>query len=513
MSESEHESASVAEPVGEGVAESAELAAAEAKYKLSLKVDVTDVGPCKKRVQVVVPRADIDHFYNEAIKELVGSATVPGFRPGHVPRKLIERRFRKEVGDTVRQQVLMESLEQLAEEHELDAINEPNLDVEDLEIPEQGDFSYDFEVEVRPEFDLPDYNGLRIRRPVRTVTDDEVHEYVNEYLEQFGQVVPHDGPAEAGDFLTVDLSFESPKWHFRHLSDLNVRVRPVLEFTDATIKDFGDKTVGATPGATFEFSTTISAEAAQTAMRGEPVVARFVVRDVKRLRMPELNDEFLSSLGVEDAKSLNESARRILERQVVYEQRQATRRQVLSQITVSATWDLPESLVSRQVQNALHRELLEMRQAGFNEEYIASRENELRQEQVSMTRQALKEHFVLNKIATQAKLEVTPDDIEEEIHAMAQQRGESSRKMRVRLARQDLMENLEAQILERKAVDYVLERAVFEDETVSPRSVNLAFALGTSICALADAQPTPVNAPPPVTGAPAAAAGIETAQG
>src|SRR6185312_3959421 len=100
--------------------------------------------------------------------------------------------------------------------------------------------------------------------------------------------------------------------------------------------------------------------------------------------------------------------------------------------------ELPESLVKRQVENALRREILEMQQAGFTDEDIRARENELLQQQISMTRQALKEHFVLDKISTQEKLEVTPEDVNTEISYMAFQRGESPRKVRARIEKQDL---------------------------------------------------------------------------
>src|SRR5260370_33221864 len=103
-----------------------------------------------------------------------------------------------------------------------------------------------------------------------------------------------------------------------------------------------------------------------------------------------------------------------------------------------------------------------MQQAGFTDEQIRARQNELLQQQISMTRQALKEHFVLDKIATQEKIEVTPQDKDVEISYMAMQRGESPRKVRARLEKTGLLEKLEAQILERRAVEVVPDRAVFE---------------------------------------------------
>ncbi len=143
---------------------------------------------------------------------------------------------------------------------------------------------------------------------------------------------------------------------------------------------------------------------------------------------------------------------------MTYEQRQAVREQVLEKITESATWDLPEQLVRRQVENALRRTILEMQQAGFTTREIQARENKLRQNAVSSTRQALKEHFILDKIAEKESIEVVPADIETEIRLMAVQRGESPRRVRARLEKTGMIENLEAQIRERKAVDIILDR-------------------------------------------------------
>ena len=153
----------------------------------------------------------------------------------------------------------------------------------------------------------------------------------------------------------------------------------------------------------------------------------------------------------------------------------------------SATWELPESLVNKQTENALRREMLEMQQAGFTTQQIMARENELRQQSVTSTRQALKEHFVLDRIATQEKVEVTPIDIDSEINMMAVQRGESPRRVRARLQKSGVIENLEAQIRERKAVDFILRSAQFEDVPAPPKSTTAADdvqALPLSVCGI-----------------------------
>ena len=462
--------------------EAAEVQGEEGPFKMTLDVQVTSAGPCKKHVRVIVPRSDIDHFHQEALKELMGTAAVPGFRTGHVPKKLVEKRFKTEVSDHVKQKVLVNSLEQAVEDQKLDAINEPNLDVKDLTLPESGDFTYEFDVEVRPEFDLPSYDGLKLQRPVREVTDADVKTYIERYLSQFGQLVPQDGAAEAGDYVVVNIHCKKGDEKLGHSHDKTIRIRPTLRFQDAELPGFDQLMVGAKPGDKKTAEVTISTEAEKVELRGEKAQVEFDVTDVKRLRLPEMNKEFLDQINVESEEKLIDEVREVLERQVTYEQRQATRRQVLDKMTESATWDLPESLVRRQVENALRREVLEMQQAGFTDEAIRARENELLQQQISMTRRALKEHFILDKLATQEKLEVTPAEIDTEITIMASQRGESPRKVRARMEKQGLIENLMAQMLERKAVDVILAKAVYEDIPAPKETRDQIEAIYVSVC-------------------------------
>jgi len=456
------------------------------RYRLAIEVKIQNVGPCKKHVQVKVPRADIDHFSTEAVKEIVLTAAVPGFRAGRVPPALAKSRFREEIADSVRQRVLMSSLEQLADENSLDPINEPDFDVESLRIPDEGDFEYEFDVEVRPEFELPNYGGLSIQRPIREVTENDVSAYLKRFLGQYATHGAHDGPAEAGDFVTANLEFSRNGESYRNIPNIDLQLKPTIRFRDTEITGFDQLMAGSTPGTVKTVEIVISNEAEQIEMRGERLTATITVSAVKRLQSPEMNSAFFERIGYSDDQELRDEIQGMLQRQVTYEQRQACRKQVLAKITESATWELPETLVNKQTENALRREILEMQQAGFTSQQILARENELRQQSVSSTRQALKEHFVLDRIASQEKIEVTPIDIESEINMMAVQRGESPRRVRARLQKSGVIENLEAQIRERKAVDFILRSAQFEDvpAPAPTTSADDVQALSLSVCGM-----------------------------
>src|SRR5262245_31537576 len=165
-----------AEPTtGTAVAE-ANGAAAEELGKLRQDVVITDAGPCKKHIKVTVNREDIDTRIDEKISKLIleEHALVAGFRPGKAPREVVARRFQKDVTEQVRAEVLMASLEQLAEDHDVAPLSPPDINPTKIEIPKAGPLIYEFDVEVQPQFDLPNYKGLKLKRPVMTFTEADI---------------------------------------------------------------------------------------------------------------------------------------------------------------------------------------------------------------------------------------------------------------------------------------------------------------------------------------------------
>lgn len=431
--------------------------------RMTLTVDISDVGPCRKKIRVVVAADDISRLRDSAVNDFSDQAQVPGFRKGRVPRKLILSKFRNELGDELKQRVLVQSLEQLTEENDIDPIDEPDMDVESLEIPDEGDFEYTFEVEVRPEVVLPDFSTVTLQRPTREVTDEDVQKYIDRMLLDYGEKRDSDGPAKTGDIISATIEFQYKDATVQEFHGLSIRIQPTLQFQDGEIANFDKLIEGVTAGETRDSDITISTEAEHIPMRGETLKAVISVDEVKSFKPAALDAALLDRIGAESVEKLREEVRRILERQVTYRQRQTAREQLLTVITDSADWDLPEELVLKQVENALQREILEMQQAGYSSREIHARENELRQQSVSTTRQAMKEHFVLDRIATKEEVVVTNQDVEMEIMMMSFQSGETPRRLRARLVKSGVIENLESQIRERKAVDIALERAQYEE--------------------------------------------------
>src|SRR6266705_2384585 len=210
------------------------------KEKLQQQVLILDVGPCRKHIKVTVDRTDVDKLLDAKYKELVGDSSVPGFRPGKAPRQVVVRRFHKEVSDQIKSQILLASLEQLADEHDVAPLSPPNIHPDKLFIPEKGPFVYEFEVEVRPQFELPNYRGLKLRRPTRTFSEADVDKQMRRILGNFGQLVPKDGAAEVGDFLISDMTTRLGDRVIGTSNEITLQIDDTVTFKDGVANRFAE---------------------------------------------------------------------------------------------------------------------------------------------------------------------------------------------------------------------------------------------------------------------------------
>ncbi|MGZ3299598.1 MAG: trigger factor, partial [Isosphaeraceae bacterium] len=175
-------SVSVTDQPSDGPSGQGEEAEAKAKRKLELDVHIQDVGPCKKHLKVTVPRPEIERQFEESLGNFQRDAQVPGFRPGRAPRPLVVKRFRKQVADQVKSALLMASLEQIDEDYQLNPIVQPKLDVEAITLPDDGPMTFEMDLEVRPEFAVAEYKNLKVKRPIKTIRDQNVEVRLGQFL-------------------------------------------------------------------------------------------------------------------------------------------------------------------------------------------------------------------------------------------------------------------------------------------------------------------------------------------
>jgi trigger factor len=436
----------------------------ETPKKLELDVEISDVGPCRKHVKVAIPPKEISRQFDESLGAMSRDAAVPGFRPGHAPRTLVQRRFKKQVEGQVKSTLLYAALEQIDKDYKINPIAQPKLDIEAIALPEDGPMLFEMEVEVQPEFELPRYKDLTVKRFVKQITEADVDAQSKSFLERYAQLVPKlEGSAEIGDFITADLRFTDGDNVVNEAKEIQFRLQPELRFQDGRVPDLAGALVGAAAGDVREASAEVGSACTNPALRGKSIGVRFVVHDLKRYRLPEVNRAFLETIGFDSLEELRDALRELLERRLEFQRRQAARRELLDQLIAQVPFDLPSDLVARQTTTAFRNSIQEMRQAGMSEADIRAREAQLRANAHETTLRSLKEFFILAKIAEVEDIKVEDEDIEMEIEAIAARSDETPRRVRARIEKEELAESLASQILERKTIDRVLEYVRHED--------------------------------------------------
>jgi trigger factor len=236
-----------------------------------------------------------------------------------------------------------------------------------------------------------------------------------------------------------------------------------LAFKDGIAPRFAEQVRGAKASDERVVDVELSQNVADKALAGQTVQGTFHIKDVKSVRLPEATPEFLSQFGVQTIGQLRELIEVVLQRRLMYQQRQSARAQVLEQFAAASTWELPEDLLLRQAHKAMQRRVMEMKADGISEEEIAKRQRLLQQDILKTTALALKEHFVLQKIAEVEKIDVSEDDLDEEVERLAAQNNMSARRFRAQLEREDMIEPLMIEMIERKSLDLILDSAEYED--------------------------------------------------
>ena len=365
----------------------------------------------------------------------------------------------------------MDSLGQVTDSQDFSAIGEPDFDYNSINIPDSGDFKYQFQIEVRPNFDTPTWKGVELSKPVEEIADDDVQEALDRVLAKYASLEATDEPSALGDKLLLTGKFEHGDKVLSEMEEESVTLESRLSFSDGVCEGFGELVVGAKEGDTKTGKVTIAEGVDDEEMRGTEIDATFHVVEVMKRENPELTPAFLEELGdFESEEELRDFVRDSLTRQADYRTQQELRKSVVSLLADSASFELPESLVKRQTMRELERKVLELRRSGFDEDSIRGFVNASKQNAQATTEAALREHFILEQIAEEENVEADDSDYDAEIALIAQQSDTPERRVRARLEKQGQMDALRNQIVERKVIEMIVESAKVTEEPVEKKS-------------------------------------------
>ncbi|MDR2170400.1 MAG: trigger factor [Planctomycetaceae bacterium] len=440
-----------------------ELNQQEEETTLVYATEIKVVSACERVIEITIPRGEVDRYFDEQFNELKQSAQIPGFRPGKAPRSLIEKKFKRDVDEQVKRSLVTDALRAVSTSKlDIVPISEPTFDIDAYKIPETGPFVFEFSVEVRPDFELPEWKGLQIDKPVREVKSEDVDREIVTILAEHGTLIPIETPAEKGNYIEANIKSELDGVILNVRENEQICIKKSLVFQDGVIENFDELTSGAKEGDIIKTKITVSEFAKNIEAQGKTVDVTLEVLGVKRIELPELTPEMLQRLGnFADAADLRDFVLDKLKAQVTFEQNLRIRNQITTLLYVSADWELPPEMLERQAEREIKRKEYELTSSGYSAEYVASQSNLLRQNINESTAKALKEHFILEKIAEAENIVDKEEDREREIELLARSYGISPRKLKANIEKNNQMDLLRNQIIERKVIQQIAKHAVF----------------------------------------------------
>lgn len=437
---------------------------AEEKQDQEIKYDVKieDVGPCKKKVTVTIPEEAIVKATDEQYEAFRKEAQVPGFRPGRAPRRLLEKRFGKEAETQVKLKLLAQASESAVKDNEINLLRDPDIDHEKIEIPEKGDMQFDFEVEVRPEFDLPSLEGIAVEKTVSEISDDQVEAELKQISKWSGIWAPKDkGQAvEADDQVIADavLKIEGVDEEEK-LDNIEIFVRPSGVVGPIPVEKLNELLEGAKAGDIKKTSVDVPKTYFREEYRGKKVDISVEVKDIKWLKPAELTKEFLSRLGVADEDELREKIADSLQQRQDQQVRNEMSEQIYKYLQENTKFELPVNIVAEQAGSILQRQYMNLMQQGLQKEQLSEKLEELKTSSEEQAEEQLKTFFIMDKVAEKLEIEVTDEEVNGHIAQIAIQQNQRPENMRQAMERDGSLSQFKLQVRQDKCITKMLESA------------------------------------------------------
>jgi len=439
-------------------------AATDQAEEIPYEIKIEDSGPATKKVSIEIPETVIATKLEEQFKELRREAAIPGFRPGHAPQKLIEKRFQSDVREQVRRALISESYQKAVEKHSLQVIGEPTFDSpDDIKLPDSGNLSYSFQVEVQPDFTLPPLTGLAVKKQKVEVNDQYVDRAMQNLREQQGTMIPvEDRGVEKGDHLIADVhvKLEGAVVHHEHDAEFVARSGKIAGIQ---LNDLDTLLFGLRPGEKRDLNARAPATHPEEKIRDRDVVIEIALKDIKKLELAEINEQFLSSLGFANEKELRDALGEQMKTRIEYEVQQSLRDQISKYLLQEVKIDLPVTLSEKQTERVISRRTLDLLMRGVPESAVEDRMAELRGGAREEALSELKLYFILQKVASMMNIDVSEAELNGRIAIMAAQSGKRPEKVKQEMSADGTLLNMYVQMREQKALDRIIETAQIEE--------------------------------------------------
>lgn len=408
-----------------------------------MKSAVETISPTRVKLSVEVPFAELKPMLDDAYRTIGAQVQIPGFRKGKVPSRIIDQRVgRGAVVQEAVNEALPRFFAEAAEEQNVRAIGQPEVDVTAVPLEDGQDFTFTVETDVRPEVELPDLEGIAVEVDVVEATEDDITERLTALQERFGALVGVERAVEDGDFVSIDLSATIGGEEIDAVTGVSYEVG-----SGNMLPGMDEALIGMSAGESKDFTAPLAGGDRE----GEDAECTVTVQAVKVRELPALDDEFAQLASEFDTlEELRADVARQAEQSKKYEQGIQARDKVLEHLLETVDVPVPDGIVEAEVHQHLEGE-------------NRLDDDEHRAEVQESTRRALKAQFLLDAIAEKLEVRVEQPELIEYLVMSAQQYGMDPNTFAQTIDQQGQIPSIVQEVARRKGLAAVLDQAVVTD--------------------------------------------------
>jgi trigger factor len=434
--------------------------------KVFVNVTVETLAPCRRLVRVDVEAQTVDAAFDKVTTEFQREARFPGFRPGKAPREKVSRTYGKQIEEEAKRRLLSEHYRKAMEEQKLRVVGAP--DIEEIQFGRGQALQFAATIEIVPEFQLPEYKGIPLRRETQTVTDADLDGAMEVLRQQHASYKDVARAVQTGDFVVVNYSGTAEG---KPLTEFTPTARSLTQQKNfwlqvqpgSFIPGFTDQLVGAQAGDHRTVTVDFPVDFVAPQLSGKKGVYEVEIVQVKEKVLPDVNEDFAKSFGAESLEKLLEGVRRDLRNELEFKQRREVRNQLVRSLLARVQFELPESMVLSETKNVINSILRENQERGISKEAIDQQKDEIYNVASNSAKDRVKATFILGQIAEKEGIKVSEGEITKHILYLAHHNHIKPEKFVKQLKERNGIAEIHEQILTSKVLDFLQANARVEE--------------------------------------------------
>ncbi|MEE8106531.1 MAG: trigger factor [Planctomycetota bacterium] len=418
-----------------------------------IQFQIEPAGPCRKKVTVIVPPERVSEEFNKSFQNLSKNIPIAGFRRGKAPRKLVEKRFGKEVAAEVKQTLIDNAFEEALQKNDLAPISDPDFDALEIEAKPEEQFAFDFTITVKPEFDLPDLDGIEVEVAAAEPAKAEVDEALFALRRRKATLRPvANGGIDTNDIVSIKVRGHVGEQELFHTEDTSYEVGSRRLPEHGLITDGLDEALlKQKAGATVNAKAFVPPHEEGHPLAGQDLALEVEVLDFKRPDVPELDEELAKGFDFDGVDDMVQHVTQDVRRRNEQERDRAIEEQALDKLAEQCDFELPEELISREADEMARRAAYELQVAKASEEEIAKRVAEVRARRTEETAREMRTFFVMDKIVENERILVTETEVKEMVALLAAYNDRTPEQMYAHLREAGRLGSVRTQLREKKA--------------------------------------------------------------